>query len=136
MFTVIEKFTENTRFCLICNYISKIIPALQSRCTRFRFAPLNAAQIKPRLEFVIKQESVSATEDGIKALIDLAQGDMRKVLNILQSTSTAFGEVNETNVYLCCGHPQKKDIQEILSWLLNDNFTSIYQSKNKELIFL
>ena len=37
---IIEKFTDNVRFCMICNYLSKIIPALQSRCTRFRFGPL------------------------------------------------------------------------------------------------
>lgn len=54
--TVIEKYTENTRFCLICNYLSKIIPALQSRCTRFRFGPLSQDQMIPRLEFVIQQE--------------------------------------------------------------------------------
>lgn len=53
---VIEKFTENTRFCLICNYLSKIIPALQSRCTRFRFGPLTSDQMASRLEYVIQQE--------------------------------------------------------------------------------
>lgn len=125
---IIEKFTINTRFCLICNYLSKIIPALQSRCTRFRFAPLKASQIKPRIDYVIKQEKVNATEDGIKALIDLSEGDMRKVLNILQSTSAAFDVVNEDNVYLCCGRPQKHDIENILSWLLNKNFNFIYEN--------
>ena len=55
-FTVIEKFTENVRFCLICNYLSKIIPALQSRCTRFRFGPLSHDQIIPRLDLVIEKE--------------------------------------------------------------------------------
>lgn len=54
--SVIEKFTENTRFCLICNYLSKIIPALQSRCTRFRFGPLSPDQMIPRLEYVVQQE--------------------------------------------------------------------------------
>ncbi|KAG0722760.1 Replication factor C subunit 5 [Chionoecetes opilio] len=53
---VIEKFTENVRFCLICNYLSKIIPAIQSRCTRFRFGPLASEQILPRLNYVIEQE--------------------------------------------------------------------------------
>ena len=53
---VIEKFTENTRFCIVCNYLSKIIPALQSRCTRFRFGPLTNDQIVPRLDYVIDQE--------------------------------------------------------------------------------
>lgn len=55
-FAVIEKYTDNVRFCIICNYLSKIIPALQSRCTRFRFAPLSEEQIIPRLDFVIDQE--------------------------------------------------------------------------------
>ena len=53
---VIEKYTENVRFCIICNYLSRIIPALQSRCTKFRFGPLNPEQILPRLEYVIKEE--------------------------------------------------------------------------------
>ena len=49
------------------------------RCTRFRFGPLNPTQIVPRLQFVADKEKVSMTEDGKKALITLAQGDMRKV---------------------------------------------------------
>lgn len=53
---VIEKHTNSVRFCIICNYLSKIIPALQSRCTRFRFAPLHEEQILPRLQYVIEQE--------------------------------------------------------------------------------
>lgn len=53
---MIEKFTENTRFCLICNYLSKIIPALQSRCTRFRFGPLTPELMVPRLQHVIQEE--------------------------------------------------------------------------------
>ena len=54
-----EKFTENTRFCLICNYLSKIIPALQSRCTRFRFGPLDTEQMSSRLDYVIQNERYS-----------------------------------------------------------------------------
>lgn len=72
--------------------------------------------------------SVKATEDGKKALIDLAQGDMRKVLNILQSAATAFPEVNEDSVYTCVGHPLKSDIMNILKWLLNDDFITAYKS--------
>ena len=56
---VIEKFTENVRFCLICNYLSKIIPALQSRCTRFRFGPLEPKQMELRLQHVIKEEGLA-----------------------------------------------------------------------------
>lgn len=58
LFSVVEKYTENVRFCIICNYLSKIIPALQSRCTRFRFAPLDKNQIVPRLNQIAELEKL------------------------------------------------------------------------------
>ncbi|CAN7987194.1 unnamed protein product, partial [Ixodes hexagonus] len=128
---VIEKFTENARFCLICNYLSKIIPALQSRCTRFRFGPLSLSQMSPRIDYVIKEERLAVTDDGKKALMDLAQGDMRKALNILQSTSMAFEEVTENNVYQCVGHPLKSDISNMVTTLLNEDFAFSYDQINK-----
>ncbi|XP_074897958.1 replication factor C subunit 5 isoform X1 [Buteo buteo] len=124
---VIEKFTENTRFCLICNYLSKIIPALQSRCTRFRFGPLTPELMVPRLRHVIQEEGVDVTEDGMKALVTLSSGDMRRALNILQSTTMAFGKVTEENVYTCTGHPLKSDIANILDWMLNQDFSTAYR---------
>lgn len=125
---VIEKFTENVRFCIICNYLSKIIPALQSRCTRFRFGPLKQEQMVSRLEYVIAQESVKVTEDGMKALVTLAMGDMRRALNILQSTSMASSEVSEVTVYTCVGHPLRKDIEAMVDWVLNESFTNAYKN--------
>jgi len=125
---IIEKFTDNVRFCLIGNYLSKIIPALQSRCTRFRFGPLGAEQILPRLEHVCNEENVAITEDGKEALMTLSQGDMRKVLNILQSCYMAFGEVTEDNVYTCTGHPLRSDITNIVNWSLNEDFSSAYKN--------
>ncbi|CAH1278333.1 unnamed protein product [Diabrotica balteata] len=125
---IIEKYTENTRFCIICNYLSKIIPALQSRCTRFRFGPLSPEQILPRLNYVIDEEKVSVTEDGKKALLTLANGDMRKVLNVLQSTWLAYKQVTEDNVYTCVGHPLRTDIESIVKWLLNENFKTTYNN--------
>uniref|UniRef100_A0A671XIR2 Activator 1 subunit 5 n=1 Tax=Sparus aurata TaxID=8175 RepID=A0A671XIR2_SPAAU len=124
---VIEKFTENTRFCLICNYLSKIIPALQSRCTRFRFGPLSPDQMIPRLEYVVQQESIDITPDGMKAIVTLSSGDMRRSLNILQSTSMAYGKVTEDTVYTCTGHPLRSDIANILDWSLNKDFTTAYK---------
>lgn len=125
---IIEKYTDNVRFCIICNYLSKIIPALQSRCTRFRFAPLSSDQILPRLDYVVEKENLTVSEDGKKALMDLSGGDMRKVLNVLQSTWMAFKDVTEDNVYTCVGHPLKKDIETIIYWLLNDDdFKDSYQ---------
>ncbi|KAH9397594.1 Replication factor C (RF-C) subunit [Tyrophagus putrescentiae] len=124
---IIEKYTMNVRFCFICNYINKIIPAIQSRCTKFRFAPLKSTQIESRLDYIISTEAVNATQDGKQALMELAEGDMRKVLNVLQSVSSAFSVVNEENVYRCCGVPRKADVEAILGWLLAERFTSTYQ---------
>ena len=67
---IIERYTKNARFCLICNYVSKIIPALQSRCTRFRFAPLAREQMEGRLIEVAKAEKVEYTPDGIDAILN------------------------------------------------------------------
>lgn len=123
---IIEKYTDNVRFCIICNYLSKIIPALQSRCTKFRFGPLSSEQILPRLDTIVKEENLNVSEDGKEALIALSGGDMRKVLNVLQSTWLAFGAVTEENVYTCVGHPLPIDIKNIVNWLLNESYELCY----------
>ena len=123
---VIEKHTKNARFCLICNYVNKIIPALQSRCTRFRFAPLQVDQIRSRLLEVADAEKVNYTEDGINSILSLSAGDMRRVLNLLQSTAMSSDVVNEKNVYMTSGAPLPKDVEQILEWLLNLDFKQAY----------
>ena len=71
--------------------------------------------------------SIEVTEDGKKALMTLAGGDMRKVLNVLQSTWMAYKLVTEDNVYTCVGHPLKKDITNMVTWLLNvESFKECY----------
>lgn len=56
---VIEQYTKNVRFCIICNYVNKITPAIQSRCTRFRFSPLPMEEVEKRLIGVIETERYS-----------------------------------------------------------------------------
>ncbi|CAM0137894.1 Subunit of heteropentameric Replication factor C (RF-C) [Umbelopsis sp. WA50703] len=123
---VIEKYTKNVRFCIICNYVSKIIPAIQSRCTRFRFAPLEMDQVEARLNHIIEAENVNITKDGKDALLRLSNGDMRRALNILQACHAAFDRIDETAIYTCTGHPQPKDIQRIIDSMMNDDFTTAY----------
>ncbi|KAK3287731.1 Replication factor C (RF-C) subunit [Cymbomonas tetramitiformis] len=125
---VIEKYTRNTRFCMICNYVSKIIPALQSRCTRFRFAPFGPDAVSERLSHVVTAERLSVTEDGLKAVVTLGMGDMRRTLNILQSTSMACAGkvVGQTDVYSCTGNPLPSDIEKIAHALLNEDFKAAF----------
>ncbi|CAN6459169.1 unnamed protein product [Victoria cruziana] len=124
---VIEKYTKSTRFALICNHVNKIIPALQSRCTRFRFAPLDAAHITERVQFIIKAEGIDVTDSGLAAVVRLSNGDMRKALNVLQSTNMASQHVTEDAVYLCTGNPMPKDIEQICFWLLNEAFAASFR---------
>ncbi|KAJ1966320.1 Subunit of heteropentameric Replication factor C (RF-C) [Dipsacomyces acuminosporus] len=119
---VIEKYTKNVRFCIICNYVSKIIPAIQSRCTRFRFAPLKLADINKRLDMIVEREGVNISEEGKKALIKLSGGDMRRVLNVLQACHAAYPRIDNDEVYACTGHPSPDDIKRVVDWMLNDDF--------------
>ncbi|KAH0898063.1 hypothetical protein HID58_047631 [Brassica napus] len=124
---VIEKYTKSTRFALIGNHVNKIIPALQSRCTRFRFAPLDPLHVSQRLKHVIEAEGLDVSESGLAALVRLSNGDMRKAMNILQSTHMASVKITEEEVYLCTGNPLPKDIEQISHWLLNESFAESYK---------
>lgn len=129
---IIEKYTKTTRFCLICNYVSKIIPALQSRCTRFRFMPLPSQIASERIRIIANNERLNLTEDGIKALVELGQGDMRKYLNILQSTSMAFEVIDAKAIYSCTGNPDPVFMDRVAETLLSLNFNEIFDQLSQE----
>ncbi|KAF7232952.1 hypothetical protein EG68_11774 [Paragonimus skrjabini miyazakii] len=101
---IIEKFTENTRFCLICNYLSKIIPALQSRCTKFRFAPITFVQMASRLQDIVANEGVALTNEGVKAIYRLTTGDIRRAINLLQSAAMSAPSIDQSSVLNMSGN--------------------------------
>jgi replication factor C subunit 3/5 len=114
---IIEKYTKNVRFCLIGNYVNKIIPALQSRCTKFRFGPLDAQQVHNRLQQIALLEGLHVDESGIVALVELAVGDMRKSLNLMQACGLAIAPgqlINEDVVYATAGAPLPRVISEMV----------------------
>lgn len=82
---IMEKYTANTRFCIIANYSHKLSPALLSRCTRFRFSPLKERDIRVLVDKVIEEENVKIMPDATDALVRLSKGDMRRALNVLQA---------------------------------------------------
>jgi replication factor C subunit 3/5 len=125
---IIEKYTRTTRFCLICNYVNKVIPALQSRCTRFRFLPLKYEDSALRLDQIAAAEGVRLTQDGLAAILKLAQGDMRKCVNLLQSTSMACGTVDGPTVYSASGNPPPEVIDKIMEFLLSTSFNEAFES--------
>jgi replication factor C subunit 3/5 len=82
---IMERYTANTRFCIIANYTHKLSPALLSRCTRFRFSPLKEADIRVLVDQVIEKEGVRIQPDAVDSLVTLSKGDMRRALNVLQA---------------------------------------------------
>lgn len=128
---VVEKFAANTRFCIICNYVNRIIPALQSRCTKFRFGPLPPEDVLCRVQEIAKLENVKLSEDGLQALLDVGKGDMRRILNVLQSchmASQATGSfsVDADAVYSNTGAPHPNDIAGVWRWLQDDDFNTCH----------
>lgn len=123
---VIEKYVKHVRFCLICNDISKVTPAIQSRCTLFRFAPLPRECMLERLELVTQQEGLTVTPDGKNAMLKIAAGDMRKVLNILQSTASVHAVVDEAQVYAATSLPTPAMVESAVNSLLNLDFDPCY----------
>lgn len=121
---VMEKYVKNVRFIIICNYVGQIIPPLQSRCTRFRFAPLPLDCLQERMDFVIKQEALTVSAQAKTALVRIANGDMRRVLNVLQAAAAAFHpkEIDEDAIYAVTAAPHPTDLQRILDWLTNDHY--------------
>jgi len=82
-----EKEGKSTKFCLICNYVSRIIEPLTSRCAKFRFKPLSNDILVKRLKFISEQESVQVSPDALDALIETSEGDLRRAITTLQSAS-------------------------------------------------
>lgn len=131
---IMEKYTPNTRFCIIANYTHKLSPALLSRCTRFRFSPLPEPAIRRLVDRVIAEEHVSIAPDAVDALVRLARGDMRRALNVLQAChastqpmpgtletagdGSARETINTATIHDCIAAPHPEDVALIRDTLL------------------
>ena len=124
---VMERYTKNVRFCILCNHVNKLIPAIQSRCTRFRFGPLRKSQMMPRLVHILNEESISWEDRGVASAIRLSGGDMRRCINILQGTAMSFHEVTEDTVHRCTGAPSPKTISQAVEKMLGANFPEAHE---------
>lgn len=124
---VIEKYTKNVRFCILCNHVNKVIPAVQSRCTRFRFGPVKRTQMVPRLMYIAEKENVRCDELGIIAAFKLSNGDMRRCLNMLQAAALSFESITEDTVYQATGNPTPKDIRSMLEIMLQKDFSTAWE---------
>ncbi|RLE54652.1 MAG: replication factor C small subunit [Thermoprotei archaeon] len=131
---MMEMYARNTRFCLIANYLSKIIDPIQSRCAIFRFSPLPKEDVLARLKYIAKCEKVVVTHDGLEAIWDVSGGDLRRAINILQAAA-AIGEVVDADtVYKVAGLASPKEIREMLVLALKGDFLKARDTLRKLMI--
>jgi len=116
-----ENYTRTCRFILSCNYSSKIIEPIQSRCAVFRFRKIPRDAIRKRLEYILNSEGIEFTEQGISAILYVTEGDMRRSVNMVQSAA-ALGDVTEENVYGIAAIARPEEIQNIMAFAINNKF--------------
>ncbi|KAK9966930.1 hypothetical protein ABG768_004006 [Culter alburnus] len=111
-----EKESRTTRFCLICNYVSRIIEPLTSRCSKFRFKPLANDIQQERLLEICGKENLKYSKDGIEALVKVSEGDLRKAITYLQSAArlNAEREITEQIIIEIAGVVPPKVIETLL----------------------
>lgn len=91
-----ETYSKITRFCLICNYVTRIIDPLASRCSKFRFKMLDEGNAGRRLEDIARLENVKLEEGVVETLLKSSEGDLRKAITFLQSAARLMGAVQAT----------------------------------------
>ncbi len=117
-----EKYSSTCRFCLLANYGSKIIEPIQSRCAIFRFRPLTKQDVKKIVERVAKQEKLKIQENAYDYLFDVSQGDVRRLLNILQSAASISKNITVDNIKEIVSEVEVKDVKQILELALKGDF--------------
>jgi replication factor C small subunit len=118
-----ERYTQTCRFVLSCNYSSKIIEPIQSRCAVFRFRPLTEADVRTYLARIASSEHLDISEDGLASVTTLSGGDLRKATNILQVAATLGKRIDAETVFEATENIRPAEISEMLTIALKGNFT-------------
>ncbi|QKY20814.1 AAA family ATPase [Halolamina sp. CBA1230] len=117
-----EQFSDNTRFILSCNYSSKIIDPIQSRCAVFRFSPLSDEAIAGQIREIAEAEEIEITDEGLDALVYAANGDMRRAINNLQAAATTGDVVDEEAVYTVTATARPEEVEEMVAAAVAGDF--------------
>ena len=119
-----ERYTNNCRFILSCNYSSKIIEPIQSRCAVYRFRPLADEAVAERVRFVAQNEGLDIAEDGVDAIKYVAQGDMRKAINALQAAALVEDTIHKDAIYKITATARPEQVRELINTALDGNFSA------------
>ncbi len=125
---VIEDYTKNTRFCFICNYVSKIIDPIASRCAKYRFSPLTRESQFNRLRFIANNEEMKVEDSVLSYLIEISEGDLRRSINLLQSISQLGSDLMTPEVISdVCGTIPQEEIKKTFECAQYSETKEIFQ---------
>jgi len=117
-----ETYAQTCRFILSCNYSSKIIDPIQSRCAIYRFKPLNPDAIREEIHRIAIREGLTISPEAMEAFIYIAQGDMRKAINAVQGAAIISPTIDEKRVYSITSTARPDEIEELLALSLKGDF--------------
>ncbi|EHQ34571.1 replication factor C small subunit [Methanoplanus limicola] len=117
-----ENYARTCRFILSCNYSSKIIDPIQSRCAIYRFRPLDREAITEELMHIAENEGLTLSEDAISAIIYVSAGDMRKAINALQGAAIIDPEIKEEMIFEITSTAKPDEILELLEIIIEADF--------------
>ena len=117
-----ESYAQTCRFILSCNYSSKIIDPIQSRCAIYRFRPLPPGAIGEEVRRIASKEQLSVSDEAIDAIVYIAQGDMRKAINALQGAAIISSAITGKMVYAITSTARPEEIDELLTVSLEGDF--------------
>ena len=110
-----------------CNFSSNIIDPIQSRCAIFRFRAHSEEAMKKFIKRIAEKEGLNVDESGVKALVDIAEGDLRRLANLLQAAAAISKDINEDLVYEVASLAKPKDVKEMLELALSGKFKEARQ---------
>ncbi len=117
-----DKYTLTCSFMLSCNYSSKIIEPIQSRCAVFRYSPLKEENVREYLSQIAEQESIELKEEGLDAIVYVSQGDLRKAINTLQVAASFSSVVDAEVIYQAASTARPEMITELIETCLKGDF--------------
>jgi len=117
-----ENYTQTCRFVLSCNYSSKIIDPIQSRCAIFRFKPINKEELMVLIDKIASEEELKIDDKAKLALIEISEGDCRRLENVLQSSAAIDKNITEELLYSLASIAKPKEVNEVLNLALENNF--------------
>jgi replication factor C small subunit len=129
-----EMYSKSCRFILSCNYVSRIIEPIQSRCAVFKFRPVPAEAMRERLLWICENEGIEITDDGMEALLYIAGGDFRKAINALQGAAAIGKRVDAETIYQITATAKPEEIAKLIDTALNGKFMEARQILNTLMI--